>query len=65
MAYNKIEYNKEYNKKNYIEKKVRLKPDFWQEIEQFCYWNDMSFNSLAITAIKNFLDEENTINAEK
>lgn len=65
MPFDKNLYHKEYCKKNYIEKKVRLKPDFWLEIDDFCHWNSMSFNSLAVSAIKKYLDEEHIINAEK
>lgn len=34
--YNKIEYNKQYNKSNYKQFKASIKPDLFERINKYC-----------------------------
>ena len=58
MAFDKKKYDDEYRKKHYIQKIIRLKPDFDREIADFLYWHQMSFNELVVKSIREYLDRE-------
>ena len=60
MAFDKKKYDSKYNKLHYIEKKIRFKPDFWLEIEDFLYWHKLSFNEFVAKSIRYYLDHEHT-----
>ena len=65
MSFNKKEYDNEYKKKNYIQKNVRLKPDFWLKIEDYLNYNGIGINEFFNSAAKYILDEKIDLNGYK
>ena len=61
MSNSQKDYIAKYNKLHYIEKKIRLKPDLAQEIEQFLNWHPMSFNEFMVKSIIHYLSNENNV----
>lgn len=65
MSFNKKEYDNEYKKKNYIQKNVRLKPDFWLKIDDYCKYNNIGINEFFNLSAKYILDEKIDLNGYK
>lgn len=63
--FDKIKYNNNYNKNNYIKPTIRFKPDNYRKIEEFCANNGFSFNDFINRAALYIIDHEIDINAEK
>lgn len=65
MAFNKKEYDKQYVKTHYQEKKARFKPDLWLKIDDYCKYNGLSFNEFISLAAKYIIDEKVDLNGYK
>ena len=65
MSFDEKEYKKEYNKKHYTTKTIRLKPDFWLKIDEYCKYNGIGINEFFNLSAKYILDEEIDLNGYK
>lgn len=55
---NKINYNNEYNKKNYVQIKIQTKPEFKTEIQVYCQKHKISVAGFMQRACKYCIDNE-------
>lgn len=50
--FNKQQYTNDYNKDNYKQLPVRLKPEEFAEITKYCKKNNLSYKQFILTAYK-------------
>ena len=55
---NKNEYIKEFNKKNYVQIKIQVRPDFKTELQAYCQKHKISVASFIQKACKYCIDND-------
>lgn len=55
LKFNQIEYIKEYNKTHYKEYKIRIKPEEFEAIQNYCEKYNKSIQGLFLEAVKNYI----------
>lgn len=65
MSFNEKEYKKNFEKQNYIKPTIRLKPDFYRKIEEYCQWNNLKISEFFNLSAKYILNEKIDLNGYK
>ena len=58
--FNQSVYAKSYNKSHYTERKIRVKPEIWAQIDNYCKENNISKNSFFINSALYAMDKKLT-----
>lgn len=56
IKYNAKEYDKEYKKANYKSLSIRIKPDFYTTIDDYCKDNKICKSDLIVNAITEYIN---------